>query len=59
MNETDAALDKLHRIQQLWKEIGQTKADTPEYETLQKRIRVLLDEYQALVGASTKPKKSK
>lgn len=59
MNDINAALDKLHRIQQLWKEIERTKSDTPEHETLLQKIRVLSDEYQALVDAFVKPKKPK
>jgi hypothetical protein len=59
VNDTDAALDKLHRIQQLWKEMGRTKSDTPEYEALLKKIRVLSDEYQTLVETAINPKKPK
>lgn len=59
LDDTDAALDKLHHIQQLWQEIGRTKTDTPEYETLLKKIRVLSEEYQAIVDASEERKKPK
>ena len=37
----NAAVEKLTRIQQLWKEIGRTKSKTPEYETLMAKIRTL------------------
>jgi hypothetical protein len=56
MNELDALLDKLQRIQQLWVEVGRTKSDTPEYKTLMDKLRVLSAEYQALVDSAKKPK---
>jgi hypothetical protein len=59
MNDTNAAIDKLQRIQQLWKEMGQTKSDTPEYQALLKKIRVLSAEYQAIVDTPVKPQKPK
>jgi hypothetical protein len=59
MSETTIAVKKLKRIQQLWTELGRTKSDAPEYETLLKKIRVLSAEYQALVDACKKPEKSK
>lgn len=59
MDETDVAVDKLHRIQQLWIELGRAKLNTSEYKTLMERIRVLSAEYQSLVDAMKKPEKSK
>jgi hypothetical protein len=58
MNETNIAVDKLQRIQELWRELGRTKSDAARYETLLKKIRVLSDEYQELVDAARKPKGS-
>jgi hypothetical protein len=59
MNEMNAAVDKLKSIQQLWRELGRTESEAPEYETLMKKIRTLSAEYQALLDASKKPAKSK
>jgi len=56
MTDADLAVDKLQRIQQLWKELGPTRSDAAEYKTLLEQIRVLSAEYQALVEA-TKPRK--
>ena len=53
--EVGKLFDKLHQIQQLWVEIGQTKKNDPKYEILTKKIRVLSAEYQALVDAIKEP----
>jgi len=58
-NETNAAIDKLQRIEQSWKELAHTRLNTPEYQTLMNKIRVMTAEYQALVDASETPEKSK
>jgi hypothetical protein len=57
MTDANLAVDKLQRIQQLWKELGRTSLGTAEYETLMEKIRVLSAEYQALVAAPNKPGK--
>ena len=59
MNETKVAVEKLQRIQELWRELGRTKSKAARYETLLKKIRVLSDEYQELVDAAKKPRGSK
>jgi len=56
-NETDAAIEKVKRIQQLWQELGRTKTSTPEYEILLKKIRTLSAEYEALLPDPEKPEK--
>jgi hypothetical protein len=53
--ETNAAVAKLERIQQLWRELGQAKARTPEYEILLKKIRTMSTEYEALLPAPKNP----
>jgi hypothetical protein len=55
--ETNAAVEKLKRIQQLWRELGRTKASTPEYEMLLTKIRTMSAEYEALLPAPEKPKR--
>jgi hypothetical protein len=57
----DKLLEKLDQIQQLWSELRRTKpkANTPEYETLVKKIGVLSSEYQVLVDAIKKPENPK
>jgi hypothetical protein len=59
MNETNVAIEKLQRIQELWRELGRTESNAPGYETLLKKIRVLSAEYQELVDAARKPTGSK
>jgi len=59
MSKANVAVEKLERIQELWREIGRTRANAPEYETLLKKIRVLSAEYQELVDAARKPKSPK
>jgi hypothetical protein len=54
MSDSKIAVDKLQRIQQLWKE-GRTKSDDPNYKTLLKNIRTLSAEYQVLVDTAKKP----
>jgi hypothetical protein len=56
MSEADLAVDKLRRIQQLWTELGRTKLNAPEYQTVLARIRILSAEYQAILDAAPKPK---
>jgi hypothetical protein len=51
--------DRLQRIQQLWEELEQTKPKTSEYDALLNRIRVLSDEYRALIDAPKKPRELK
>jgi hypothetical protein len=59
MNDTKPAIDKLQRIQKLWAELGITKLNSPEYQTIMNDIRVLSAEYQVLVDAPKQPGKSK
>jgi hypothetical protein len=59
MNETNVAIEKLQRIQELWRELGRTESNAPGYETLLKKIRVLSAEYQELVDDARKPTGSK
>jgi hypothetical protein len=54
MNDTNVAIDKLQRLQELWPELGRTESNAPGYETLLKKIRVLSAEYQELVDADRK-----
>jgi hypothetical protein len=49
------AVDTLERIQELWIELGRTKADTPEYDVIIKKIRFLSAEYKGL-GETPSPK---
>ncbi len=55
MNETKVAVEKVQRIQELWRELGRTESSAPGYEALLKKIRVLSAEYQELVDAARKP----
>jgi len=59
MSKANVAVEKLECIQELWREIGRTRAKTAEYDALLKQIRVLSAEYQQLVDAARKPKSSK
>ncbi|HEY4766001.1 MAG TPA: hypothetical protein VIH75_20170 [Candidatus Sulfotelmatobacter sp.] len=59
MNDTNPAVAKLQRIQQLWAELGRTKLNSPEYRDVMKKIRALSAEYQPLVDAPQKGEKSK
>jgi hypothetical protein len=51
--------DRLEHIRQLWKKLELTKPDTTEHAALMGQIRVLSDEYMALIDAPKKPLKSK
>jgi serine/threonine-protein kinase RIO1 len=51
--------DILQRIQSLWKELELTRPDTSEYNALLNQIRVLSDEYVALIDVPKKPTESK
>lgn len=51
--------DKLERIIQLWKQLEQTKPNTSEYVALMNQIRVLSEEYRALIETPKKPKESR
>jgi hypothetical protein len=59
MDDTNVAVDKLQRIQQLWVELGRTKLNTPEYQSILEKIRALSAEYQAVVDAHKKTEQSK
>jgi hypothetical protein len=59
MNETKVAIEKLQRIQELWRELGRMESSAPGYETLLKKIRILSAEYQKHVDAAKKPSGSK
>lgn len=51
--------DSLQRITQLWKKLELTKQNTSEYDALMDQIRVLSEEYNALIDAPKKPTESK
>jgi hypothetical protein len=51
--------DSLQRITQLWKKLELTKADTSEYDAIMDQIRVLSEEYKALIDAPKKPTEAK
>ena len=51
--------DRLDRIKSLWKQLELTKRDTSDYDALMKQIRVLSDEYNALIEAPKKTTDSK
>jgi hypothetical protein len=51
--------EALEHIKSLWKELELTKPDTIEYDALMNQIRVLSDEYRALIDAPKKPRESK
>jgi hypothetical protein len=51
--------DILQRIQSLWKELELTKPDSIEHLELMKQIRVLSDEYVALIDVPKKRTESK
>ena len=55
--DTNAAIQKLERIKQLWRELGRTKSSAPEYEVLLKRIHALSAEYEALLPTPKKGEK--
>jgi hypothetical protein len=51
--------DSLQRITQLWKKLELTKPNTSEYDAIMDQIRVLSEEYKALIDAPKNPVKSK
>jgi hypothetical protein len=51
--------DKLQRIQSLWNELEGKKPNTSEYDAVMNQIRVLSEEYRALIDAPKKPKEAK
>ena len=52
--------DRLERpILQLWKKLELTKPNTSEYVALMNQIRVLSEEYKALIEAPKKPRESR
>jgi len=51
--------DRLEHILQLWKKLELTKPKTNEYAALMNQIRVLSEEYKALIDAPKKPRESK
>jgi hypothetical protein len=59
MEKTNPAIEKLQRIKELWTELGQKKLNSPEYNALTEKIRILSAEYQALAEATREPKMSK
>src|SRR5271169_5007187 len=52
MNETNAAVEKLEGIQTLWRAPGRTKKNSPDYESLINKIRVLSAEYRVMVDTA-------
>jgi hypothetical protein len=50
--------DSLQRITQLWKKLALTKPDTDEYAALMDEIRILSEEYRALIEVPKNPVKS-
>jgi hypothetical protein len=53
------AIEKLTRIEQLWKQLKSTKTDTLEYRSIVKEIGVLSMEYQKLAEAGRKLEEQK
>jgi hypothetical protein len=51
--------DILQRIQSMWNELELIKPDSSEYVALLNQIRVLSDEYRALIDAPKKPRQSR
>jgi hypothetical protein len=51
--------DRLQRITQLWEKLELTKPNTTEYDAIMDQIRVLSNEYEALIDAPKNPIKSK
>jgi hypothetical protein len=51
--------DSLRRIRSLWKKLELTKPNTSEHDALMDQIRVLSEEYKALIDAPKNPAKSK
>jgi len=51
--------DILERILQLWKKLELVKPGTREYLALMNQIRVLSEEYSALIEVPKKPRESK
>jgi hypothetical protein len=59
MREASIAIEKLRRIRKLWQKVRGTRVNTPKYRKAIAQIGVLSKEYQKLVNAVRKPKKSK
>src|ERR1700693_3489471 len=55
----ERVFDILQRIQQLWKELEQTKQKTREYEALMEKSRILSSEYLVLIDTPKNPRNSK
>jgi hypothetical protein len=53
------AIEKLTRIEQLWKQLKSTTTNTLEYKILVKEIGVLSMEYQKLADAARKLEEQK
>jgi len=53
------AIEKLTRIEHLWKQLKSTKTDTLEYRSIVKEIGVLSTEYQKLAEAGRKLEEQK
>jgi len=51
--------DSLRRITQLWKKLELTKPNTRRYDAIMDQIRVLSEEYEALIDAPQNTAKSK
>lgn len=51
--------DSLQRIKQLWKKLELAKPNTSEYDAIMAQIRVLSEEYTALIDSPGNPVKSK
>ena len=49
MNDSNAAVDKLQRIQDLWEELRRTSPNSPQYERIITRIHALSVTYQSLI----------
>ena len=58
-DKMDEVLVKLQSIQQLWNQARGLRPSDPEYNRLVEKIRVLSDEYKALIAAPQTPKKAK
>ena len=55
----DRVFDILERIQTLWKQAEGLDPKTSEYKALEKQIRILSEEYMALIDAPKKARTSR
>ncbi len=58
MDEQKTAREKLERIRQLWVELERLEEETPEYEIVARKIRVLSAEYKTLIEMAARDDRS-